>query len=137
MPGRDDTDLNALLQIPLFEPLPEQSVAAVLSREPFEPVQGLFNARWLPSPIRPHYILRSGAVNHLNPQGQQELVALGIKTIFDLRSLKERTIEPDPDISGIECKWEPSTLDDNTSMSAEAPMDASTFSACSPALGDP
>lgn len=121
--------LETLLSTPLLEPLPGHAVAAILSLPPFHPVPGLINARWLPLPIRPHWIFRSGAVNHLTPQGKNLLVKLGITTIFDLRSLKERTSEPDPDIESIDCKWEPSTLDNDTTASSQTQQqDAKSFS---------
>lgn len=115
-----DFNLQALLATPLLEPLPDLPTRAMLSQPPFEAVPGLINSRWLPLPIRPKYLFRSGAVNHLKLEGKQTLVDLGIKSMFDLRSIKERSIEPDPGIDGIECKWEPSTFDNDTNADTQS-----------------
>lgn len=135
MAGEQDPKMQTLLSTPLLEPIDAHTVAATLSKPPFEAVPGLINSRWLPSPIRPRYVFRAGALNHLTIDGHQALVDLGIMTIFDLRSLKERTAEPDPDIDGIEARWQPSTLDtDTTAESQSQKQDPKKFSVCSKSL---
>jgi hypothetical protein len=124
-----DANLEALLRTLIFEPLDDSKVRAILSEPPFFPVPGLINSRWLPPPIRPSFILRSGAINHLSTEGKNTLFDSGIRSIFDLRSLKERAVEPDPDIDGITARWEPSTLDNDTTPEAQAQQqDPNSFS---------
>ena len=83
-------------------------VAAKLSAPPFVSIQGIPNTRdfgagyssslSLPSVadatgsphsglrIKPGYLFRSGEPSHITPKGVEQLQALGIRKIFDLRS---------------------------------------------------
>lgn len=121
MSKTQNSDISALLSTPILDPLPASAVAAVLSQPPFAPVAGLVNSRWLPTPIGPKYIFRSGAFDFLTPEGKRTLVDLGIKTIFDLRSEKERLASPDPAIEGIESRWEPNTLENVVTEKTQTP----------------
>ncbi len=53
---------------------------------------------------------RSGALNLLSDEGKALLSdKLGIKKVFDLRSVMEHQGGPDPEIDGVENIWTPST----------------------------
>lgn len=62
---------------------------------PFYRIEGLINVRSLPLPATSSsqaqrgLILRSGEPNHITDVGKSQLLQLGIKKIFDLRSPKE------------------------------------------------
>jgi len=114
--------LVAALKTKFDVPLGNDIQAALLSSDPFVKVPGSFNARYLTSrfpllqvdgseesTIREKYIYRSGALSHLRPEGREALISLGIKDIYDLRSEKERDLEPDPSIDGVEAHWYPNT----------------------------
>ena len=133
MAGTESIDMPTLLSTPILDALPPSTVDAILSKAPFHPVPGLINSRWLPYPVRPEYVFRSGALEHLTPEGEKTLVDLGIKTIFDLRSKQERTAAPDPSIQGIEARWEPSTLDNETTAGTQSQrQDPKDFSVSAP-----
>ena len=120
MANRDQ--LLAALKTKFDVPLGNDIQAALLPSDPFVKVPGSFNARYLTtrlpllqsdesgdSIIREKYIYRSGALSHLRPEGREALKSLGIKDVYDLRSEKERDLEPDPSIDGVEAHWYPNT----------------------------
>ena len=92
-------------------------------------VDGLFNARTLPLPIRTNYAYRSATLELLTDLGKQKIIAIGIKTILDLRSRKEMESYPDPEIEGVEVLWKPSTPKNDTTIPANHP-DRKEFTVC-------
>jgi protein tyrosine/serine phosphatase len=111
-----------LLTHPLNAPLPipQSTITKLLSSPPFHPIASLFNFRDLsglhsyPTAIKPGMAYRCGTLENLSPEGIKALQDLGIKTIFDLRSLVERNTFPTQHIAGIENVWTPSTTDNLT-----------------------
>lgn len=108
----DPTDLLTLAQMDVSQPLPPNILLPALQQPPFVSLPGSFNTRdlgLLPgSPIRPGLVYRSGGF--LTPDLPAEAAAaivgkLGIKRIFDLRSVKEHERQPDPAIAGTEVVW--------------------------------
>jgi hypothetical protein len=106
--------LRTLSETDVVTPLPAATTKEVLTAPPFIYIPGTFNTRdialvptptGIPSPLRPGFIYRSGALQGLTPDGKHLLTSLGIKKIFDLRSLDERTHGPDPEIDGVENVW--------------------------------
>ena len=118
--------LKAILTIPRTSLLPPARVSAILSSAPFVSIPGTFNARCLsshsafPTAISPNLAFRTGSLERLTLEGQDVLKTLGIKTIFDLRSLKERSEFPEPEIDGIKVIWMPTTVVDETTPAAQA-----------------
>ena len=118
--------LKAILTIPRTSLLPPARVSAILSSAPFVSIPGTFNARCLsshsafPTAIIPNLAFRTGSLERLTLEGQDVLKTLGIKTIFDLRSLKERSDFPEPEIEGIKVIWMPTTVVDETTPAAQA-----------------
>jgi hypothetical protein len=123
----DRSTLVSGLKSTFDTPLSSDTKSKVLSHPPFVQVPGSFNTRYLTSDlphlhdtppstnsIKPHFIYRSGALSHLRSEGQDAIRRLGIKTIFDLRSEKERTAEPDPAVEGVKAEWYPNTKDNIT-----------------------
>lgn len=108
-------DLRALAETDVVQPLPSETVQVVLTSSPFVYVPGTFNTRDVglvptptgePSKLRPGLVYRSGGLDRLTADGKSLLVdKLGIKKIFDLRSVEEHGKSPDPEISGIENIW--------------------------------
>ena len=116
-----------ILTTPMNIPLqPSDQLFAILSSPPFVEIPGTFNARDLsahPSQntaIARTIAFRAGSLENLNPAGREAIKDLGIKTIFDLRSLKERYEFPTHDIDGVEIIWTPSTLDNETTLENQA-----------------
>ncbi|KAF8550375.1 hypothetical protein OG21DRAFT_1514081 [Imleria badia] len=87
-------------------------VADVLSRPPFVQISGICNVRDLgsyptttPNLItKPGYAFRGAEVSHITEQGIQQMRALGITTVFDLRSDPEmqKYCTPIPTIEGVQ-----------------------------------
>ncbi|KAI3318011.1 protein-tyrosine phosphatase-like protein [Xylariaceae sp. AK1471] len=97
-----ETDVRTAIGPEQYEP--------VLSSPPFIFVDGTFNTRDLglvpDSPLRANYAFRSGALGKLTDNGKAVISGkLGVKRIFDLRSVEERTRMPEPDIDGVENTW--------------------------------
>ena len=107
--------LRALAETDVTEPLSSDTVQAVLTSSPFVYVPGTFNTRDIgliptatgePPKLRPGFVYRSGGLGRLTDDGKQLLVReLGVKKIFDLRSVQERSSNPDPEIDGVENVW--------------------------------
>ncbi|KPI37822.1 Tyrosine-protein phosphatase [Cyphellophora attinorum] len=114
-----DQELNNILSTHLFEPLAPNTVNATLSRQPFISTPSIVNARQLPLPIRKGYAYRSGSLENITDNDKQALLDLGIKTIFDLRSLKETSSNPEPEIKGVKVLWVPSTDDNETTAAVQ------------------
>ena len=107
-----------ILSTPATEAIEDSELEPILSAPPFVSLPGLFNARDLNdgklNELKSDYMFRAGSLENITSAGAQALLALNIKTIFDLRSQRERTEAPEPDLPGIECLWYPSTQDDPT-----------------------
>ncbi|KAF7190039.1 Tyrosine-protein phosphatase [Pseudocercospora fuligena] len=115
MPAAYNTE--EVLATHILQPIHKEIVRDIYSKSPFIIVPGTFNARDLAADtedIRPGLIYRSGSLENLSTPGFAVLRKLGIRTIFDLRSLKETTAHPDPTIEGIRVVWQPSTVDNPT-----------------------
>ena len=106
-------DLSKLVGISIREDLPMETVNQVLSNPPFIPVALALNLRTVSSQtLASNIVYRSGALSHL-PATSLSLLksALGIVTIFDLRSRGEREKHPSPEVDGIKTVWIPSSID--------------------------
>jgi len=107
--------LRALAETDVTQELASDTVQAVLTSSPFVYVPGTFNTRDIglvptatgePSKLRPGFVYRSGGLGRLTDDGKLLLVReLGVKKIFDLRSVQERSSNPDPEIEGVENVW--------------------------------
>ncbi|KAF9236245.1 protein-tyrosine phosphatase-like protein [Melanogaster broomeanus] len=94
------------------EPLDPAHVADVLSRPPFVQISGVSNVRDLGSYptttinaiTRPGYAYRGAEVSNITEEGIQQMKALGIATVFDLRSDPEmqKYSTPIPTIEGVQ-----------------------------------
>lgn len=106
------SSLLALAQTDVASPLPTESLHAALSQPPFVHVPGTFNTRDLGlvpgSPVRPGLVYRSGGflTTPLSPEGRAALAdGLGVRTMFDLRSVREHEQRPDPEVDGVRGVW--------------------------------
>ena len=119
------SELRALAETDVLNPIQSDTVKAVLTSPPFVYVPGTFNTRDIglvptatgePSRLRPAFVYRSGGLERLTDDGKSVLAnKLGIKKIFDLRSNAEHHSSPDPEIPGIENIWS-STTDQNAKI---------------------
>lgn len=121
-----DNTVQEVVATNIADPIDTEILNKFLSAPPFVDISGSFNSRDLNdgsgnSSIRASYAYRCGSLEQLTEEGKKAIVRLGIKTIFDLRSLKERQEFPDPEIEGVENKWKPSTLDNNTTTQKQKP----------------
>ncbi|KAN0115966.1 Tyrosine phosphatase family domain containing protein [Russula decolorans] len=92
-------------------PLDPDLLVDVLSKHPFVTIDGIFNVRDLGMiPVadseyvtRSGFMYRSGELSGVTPHGKEKLRALGITTIFDLRSDTEiaKYDATTPQISGV------------------------------------
>ncbi|THH10695.1 hypothetical protein EW145_g1158 [Phellinidium pouzarii] len=81
-------------------------VQRILNSPPFHSVDGVINFRDLGSSsgaITPGILFRSGELTRLSQRGKDELKALGVATVFDLRSQSEITkySSATPEIDGV------------------------------------
>ncbi|KAK1771166.1 protein-tyrosine phosphatase-like protein [Phialemonium atrogriseum] len=113
--------LRAIAEIDVTQPLPADQLKSTLVNPPFIYVPGTFNTRDLglvpsssgTSNFRKGYAYRSGALVGLAADGQALLAGkLGVKKIFDLRSVREHAQGPDPVIDGIQNVWRETTEKD-------------------------
>lgn len=107
-------DVSFLLELSIRDPLPESAANLILSSPPFIPVPNALNLRTLSSPtlLPPNILFRCGSLSHLPTPILSTLSSTyNIKTIFDIRSRKERERDPSPSIDSIETIWIPSTVD--------------------------
>ena len=117
--------IDDLIKIEMLEAIPLDQVEPFLSAKPFYKLDGGLNTRDLSDGNYPNlklgYAYRSGSLENLTTKGQDELVQLGVRTIFDLRSMAEFTTYPDPQIDGIDVI--PAQIDSNyDSQAAETGM---------------
>lgn len=106
------SQLRSLAETDVRTPIPPETLLPAIQQPPFIPVPGTFNTRDLglltasPPKIRPGFLYRSGALDHLSADGQAVLRdQLGVRRIFDLRSQTEQAASPDPSIDGVEVVW--------------------------------
>lgn len=114
-PPATTSSLLSLALTDVNEPIPDSLLYPALSSPPFVYIPGTFNTRdlgLLPVPpgtpsLRPGLIYRSGSLSglHEKPEGKAVIQKLGIKTIFDLRSVGERRREADPEVEGVVGVW--------------------------------
>ncbi|KEF52690.1 uncharacterized protein A1O9_11107 [Exophiala aquamarina CBS 119918] len=105
---------TSLIDCGIEEAISTSDLARVLSEKPFVSAPGGFNIRDLAHMphVRPTLIYRSGTLSGLTPEGKDVLINnLRIRTVFDLRSARERQVFPFPDLtsenSAIEVQWCP------------------------------
>ncbi|EGO61062.1 hypothetical protein NEUTE1DRAFT_76757 [Neurospora tetrasperma FGSC 2508] len=124
LPTLSKADLIALSQTDVTQPISKESIFAALATPPFLYIPGTFNTRdlgLLPLSsssssgkgrkvgIRPGLIYRSGGFfpnGGFNDAAKTQLATqLGIKKIFDIRSVREHSHAPDPEIAGVKNYW--------------------------------
>jgi hypothetical protein len=111
-------ELLALANTDVTECLPKEAVVQAQRSPPFVHVPGTFNTRDIGlvplssgntgsrGPMRPGFAYRSGDLSRLSDDGKTMLAGkLGVKKIFDLRSLKEHENAPDPHVPDVENVW--------------------------------
>ncbi|KAK3945950.1 tyrosine-protein phosphatase [Diplogelasinospora grovesii] len=115
--------LRTLSSTDVREPIPTPQLVTALQSPPFVYVPGTFNTRDLgslahlmagagagcPPRLRAGYVYRSGSLEGLTLDGQATLQKLGVKKIFDLRSVAEHEHKPDPEVPGVEVVWQATT----------------------------
>ncbi|CDO70337.1 hypothetical protein BN946_scf184843.g26 [Trametes cinnabarina] len=78
--------------VPMIDP---GLVKSTLSSPPFVSAEGVFNMRDFgaachvagsPTRIRPRMLYRAGELSHITERGVEQLRALGVRTVFDLRT---------------------------------------------------
>ncbi|TFK38701.1 protein-tyrosine phosphatase-like protein [Crucibulum laeve] len=83
---------------------------------PFVSVEGLFNTRAVGGytltsgqKVKPAVLYRSGEITRITPRGEEELLKLGVRKIFDLRADGEIATfnTPSPGIDGVEIRHTP------------------------------
>ena len=108
--------VEAAINTSIDDDIPDEVVSNILQKAPFIAISGVFNARDISagssSGIMTGIMFRSGTLENITPDGIDALHTLGIKTVFDLRSLQERTEHPTPELPGIEIVWHDSDGDD-------------------------
>ena len=76
--------MDNLLNTDMMDSIDPNVVERLLSAKPFYKIEGGFNLRDLSDvnypALKPGYAFRSGSLENLTPQGQQDLVQLGVKT---------------------------------------------------------
>ncbi|KAJ5090080.1 hypothetical protein N7532_008764 [Penicillium argentinense] len=103
-------NLREVLDTDITTPIPEATVAKIISLPPFITVPGVSNFRDLGhnNTLRAGYVYRSGNMSDITETGKIILTnKLGITTIFDLRNQGERERAPSPEIDGVETIWMP------------------------------
>lgn len=105
------SDLLTLSLTDAFTPLPPPLLLSAVSHPPFLPLPGSFNTRdlgLLPSSrLKPHLFYRSGSLAGLTAEGKRVLRdELGVRTVYDLRSVTEHEAQPDPEVDGVQVRWE-------------------------------
>lgn len=97
--------LNELLDRNVNDPIDPDHVSEILGQPPFVQVDGLINVRDLNdgslAKLKKGLAYRSGSLEVITATGKEQLKALGIKAIIDLRSAEEVAAFPDPGIDGI------------------------------------
>lgn len=104
----------------MVDDLPLDQVESILSEKPFYKIDGGLNFRDLSDGKQPNlrtgFAFRSGSLENLTSKGQEDLIQLGIKNIFDLRSMAEFTAYPAPPMDGIDVT--PATANSNWNQAA-------------------
>ncbi|KZP04568.1 hypothetical protein FIBSPDRAFT_968028 [Athelia psychrophila] len=82
-------------------------VADILSKPPFVTISGVGNVRDLAAPgvpMKPRLVLRGAEISGITEEGKAQLRALGVTTVYDLRSDTEiaKYNTPIPTIEGVE-----------------------------------
>lgn len=97
--------LNDLLKQDINDPIDPQEVTEILAHLPFIQVDGLINARDLNDGslkgMKKGFAYRSGSLEVMTSAGRDQLKALGLKTMIDLRSAEELVAFSNPEIQGI------------------------------------
>ena len=98
--------MDQLLHTDITEIINPDIVSSVLSKNPFVHVDGVFNIRDISdgsqSGLRSQYCFRSGTLENITEQGKNDLICIGIKTIYDLRSSREIASFPGCSVDGID-----------------------------------
>ncbi|KAK5163578.1 uncharacterized protein LTR77_010527 [Saxophila tyrrhenica] len=82
-------------------PIDPVFVSQALSRDPWKQVDHVPNCRDIAvEGMRKNYVFRSDTLEFTSEQGKQDLAAIGVKTIFDLRSTAEIEANSNPRIKG-------------------------------------
>lgn len=103
--------IEDLVKTPVFEVIPADVYGPIIAKAPFVTVPGAFNVRDLAQPnatppVRGGFLFRSGLLTKITDEGKLTLVRdLGVKTVFDLRSEKEREKLGAPKIEGVDMRW--------------------------------
>ncbi|KAK8048901.1 tyrosine phosphatase [Apiospora phragmitis] len=113
------TELRKLAETDTSQEIPKEQYGPIITNPPFVFLDGTFNTRDLglvpDSPVRAGFIYRSGALTALIDNGKAVMSGkLGIKRVFNVRSLGERQKGPDPEIEGIENTWHRNARPDST-----------------------
>ena len=112
--------VDDLIKIDMLDEISPDEIEPILSTTPFYKLDGGFNTRDLSdgshTNLKQGYAFRSGSLENLTPQGQDELLKLGVTTIFDLRSMSEFSSFPSPTINGIDRI--PATINNSFSVQA-------------------
>jgi hypothetical protein len=101
------TDLDKALTTNIAEPIDKNVVSSILAKPPFITIDGVSNCRdvssnTIASSVRHAYVFRTAMLEDITERGKQDIIDLGVKTIFDLRSKGEIEAHPDPEIQGVE-----------------------------------
>ncbi|PPJ50849.1 hypothetical protein CBER1_07266 [Cercospora berteroae] len=116
--------IEDVLATPIVEAIDPEIVKDIVNRPPFVHIPGTFNARDIGSDeqdgARSGYIVRSGTFEDADDATLASLQKLNITTIYDLRNLRETQDRPDPQFSGIEIQWCPSTVDNDLEKNFQA-----------------
>ena len=99
-------NMDQILETDMDDPIEPAIVESILSTEPFHKLNGSFNVRDMSDPAYPAlkrgYAFRFGSLEGLTPQGQTDLINLGVKKVFDLRSPAEISAHPTPITEGVD-----------------------------------
>ncbi|KAK0613438.1 protein-tyrosine phosphatase-like protein [Immersiella caudata] len=105
--------LLSIAETDVTTPIPTPTLLPILTSPPFLHIPGTFNSRdlgLLPYPagtprIKPNLIIRTASLQGLTDEGAAAIRKLGVKTIYDLRSIKEHETAPDPVVEGVSGVW--------------------------------
>ena len=92
---------TVLIDKPTNQAIPPSDLTKALSTSPFIAVPGAFNTRDIACPpyLRQGLVYRSGSPANLTPEGKALLAnSLTVITIFDLRSAREKSVMPIPNL---------------------------------------
>lgn len=116
--------IEDVLATPIADAIDPEIVKDIVNRPPFVHIPGTFNARDVGANehggVRSSYIFRSGTFEDADDATLASLQQLNITTIYDLRTFRETQDHPDPQFSGIEIQWCPSTVDNDLEKNFQA-----------------